>query len=228
MANLVSKFQDEMFTQWQQKWVPKIDENLKLLWYHREVWQQVRDLLTNEHERYGSDGTFLGRFTKMYVDSQAMAVRRLADQGKQVMSFARLIEQMRDQPSVLSRDRYRSMCWDSAGPGWSDDSADADYDRYAAPGRDELDRSLLERDLQRLLADAEKVVEYANKTVAHDDSRAFEVQVTFGELAKVVDDIAELWWYRYHTLLTGIGRVEPSIAGDPLAPFRVALHAVDD
>jgi hypothetical protein len=224
----MSKFQDEMFSRWQKEWVPKIDESVTRLWYHREVWQHVRDLLTREHKRYDSDGTFLGPFTTMYVDSQAMAVRRLADRDKQVVSFARLLEQMREHPSVLSRERYRCMCHEKAGPGWSDDFADKDYDGYAAPGRDELDRSLLERDLERLLGDAAQVIGYATKTVAHRDRHAFEGQVTFGELSNVVDDITSLWWDRYHTLLTGVGRVEPSILGDPLAPFRVALDAGDD
>ena len=48
--------------------------------------------------------------------------------------------------------------------------------------------------------------------------------MTFGELAQVVDDITELW-DRYYLLLTGKAKTTPSIAGDPLAPFRVALDA---
>jgi hypothetical protein len=212
---------DDRFLRWQE-WVPKINTAVVRLWYHREVWQEVRDLLTSEQERYGSDGVFLGAFTKMYIDSQAMAVRRIVDPGSDVVSFARLLDELWEHPEVLSRERFRQTCRDAAGPGWSDAFADEDYYRYGGPGGDELDPVILIRDRERLLTDAVKIRKFANKTVAHLDRRAFEDQVTFGELAQVVDDITELW-DRYYLLLTGSGKATPSIAGDPLAPFRVAL-----
>jgi AbiU2 len=218
----MSVFLDEMFARWQQEWVPKIDHSMLQLWYHREVWQQVRDMLTREHERFEGDGTFLGPFTKMYVDSQAITVRRLADRSPDAVSFARLLNQIHDHPSVVSRERFVRTYRDVGGSGWSDDYGNEDYDRYAGRGRNELDRPWLDRDLQRLLKDAEKVVDYANRTVAHNDRRAFEGQVTFAELAQVVDDVRKLW-NKYYLLLTGKSQVEPSIIGDPLAPFRVAL-----
>jgi hypothetical protein len=223
---VMSASEDEMFARWQE-WVPKINTSVVRLWYHREVWQQTRDLLTREHQRYGSDGIFLRAFSKMYVDSQAVALRRLADPGRDVVSFARLLRRMHKNPSVLSRERFLQTCEELA-PEWSEDLArhqNEIYDRYARSGGDELDRSLLERDLGQLYSDASKVVKFANKTVAHLDRRPFEGEVTYGELARVVDDVTALW-RRYYWLITGADEAwPPSIAGDPVAPFRVALDA---
>jgi hypothetical protein len=222
----MSASEDEMFARWQE-WVPKINMSVVRLWYQHEVWQQTRDLLTREHQRYGGDGIFLRAFSKMYVDSQAVALRRLADPGRGVVSFGRLLTQMHKNPSVLSRERFLQTCEERA-PEWSEDLAryqNEIYDRYAGSGEDELDRSLLERDLAQLYRDASRVVQFANKTVAHLDRRPFEDEVTYGELARVVDNLTALW-RRYYWLITGADEAwPPSIAGDPVAPFRVALDA---
>jgi integrase len=73
---------------------------------------------------------------------------------------------------------------------------------------------------------APRVARALDLAIAHLDRRPFEGEVTYGELAGVVDDVTALW-RSYYLLITGADEAwPPSIAGDPVAPFRVALEAV--
>ncbi len=86
-------------------WLGQIKGHVLELHHHRAIWLAISDAISN---RAGdTSGVFRAHYTKLYVDGQAMAIRRLVDpKDHDSISLGRLILDIRNQKDVLTRQRY--------------------------------------------------------------------------------------------------------------------------
>ena len=88
---------DQVQEKWED-WVEKIKLDLFRLNRDWLMWTDMAPTL----QRAGGDLVFLGHYAQMYIDSQAMMVRRLVDVDRQSVSLGRLLEQLADRPDVTT------------------------------------------------------------------------------------------------------------------------------
>jgi hypothetical protein len=196
----VSKFEDETARKWVD-WVERVNGDIVRLHYRRVMWRGTVELIQWHPEP--DDAYFLSFLTQLYVDGQAMAVRRQATVSDDAISMARLLAEMSDHPGVLSCE------------GFSRNGV-------------HIDAEIVKTDRGELSDQARRVVGFANRTVAHLDRRGWDKGLTFGELSETITALGELH-ARYYLFLTGKAKVlTPTIQGDWRSPFRRVLTGLVD
>jgi len=148
-----------------------------------------------------------------YADSMLMGLRRILDGTKGTKSLLKLLEELRGQTSLLSYDRFRTLCRDGE---FGDTVAAKAYRQFSKDGRS-FDPSIIEADILRLKNDPSKIIDYVNTNVAHrtaDPRKGSEnttityrdLHAAFGEVAGIIN--------RYLLLLTASTVLE----FDPVMP----------
>jgi hypothetical protein len=90
-----------------------------------------------------------------------------------------------------------------------------------SPGNDHIDPVVVKADLDRLVADGERVRTYAERTRAHRSPlKGIDASLTFQELHQAIDDIRDVVG-KYHALLTldVVAEWEPVAQYDTVKPF---------
>lgn len=162
---------------------------------HRIHWnREVFEALDEEIVRTRRDGSgfFLERFLRpMYVETQAVLLRRLGDDDRRSSSFRVMLEEMLVRPEVLTRKWYVAR--------WGD-HYDHDPD-YMSMGEHEFSTRfgtrarrvpvrVLKRYRDDLVTDLERVKVFVDKFVAHRD-RLTEKPITWAELNAVIERLEE-------------------------------------
>lgn len=156
----------------------------------------------------------------MYVHTQPLAVRRLADPSQRTHSLLRLIRSMREHAEHFTRERYAALA----------DIADAgDVERYFSrqAGHDAAhvpDSKFAELEA-RLLVAVEEVKRYVNQIVAHRQIDP-NASLTWDELGESIKSLS--------VLMTEIGGIltashyvpEPGISVNWRKPFRGDLFPI--
>ena len=209
-----------------EKWLHWIEGTIKndVLTMHlqRDAWQKVSEMLERNGELPDSYWWEFMRDT--YATSQAVAVRRQADTHKDVASLAKLIEEIRDDPSRITRefwigqwsDPHDSFLMIEAERGWTT--------RYAGSVGDHLDPGIPAEDFDTLAEAAADVKTYVDQHVAHAEKpprTPVEVTLTLKDVHDDIDVIGNLF-KKYYNLLTASSYVflVPVIQHDWMAVFR--------
>lgn len=184
------------------RWVKKIR-------LETESWMGNRDI----HARYleivkaNPDIQFPSIYHEVAVGNYGsfivMAIRRQLDEDKDVISLTRLLKEMRDYPTELSKDWFRKQY---KGMGRSfpippESFADADFKRSAGK-LPHFDPRIAIADLKRIEKLGRKIRKFANKQVAH--SSGVSVGLTFREINKFIEEYEKIL-IKYILILTAAG-----------------------
>lgn len=137
-----------------------------------------------------------------YVDSVAVGLRRVLDATKGTRSLLKLLESMERGSVELSFDNF-SYFWRLDASAFAAQDAREMYRPFTKDGK-EFDVAVLRRDRARLKTENSVLIKYVNDFVAHANANANGVvapPITYGELHKAFDDVAEVA-NKYYTLLT--------------------------
>jgi hypothetical protein len=153
-----------------------------------------------------------------YAEAQAMRVRVLVDNRKGTRSLTRLVGDMAQHSTVLTRERYVAPYEESGTEGLGH----ADFDRIA----DERAGHVPRRKLLALLAEIEEAGEivkrYVDERIAHD-RRETEASLNFGQLKSAIHKLSELYTTVGVILTSTHHEPAPTIVDDWQAPFREGL-----
>lgn len=220
-----SSFEEKTLAMWL-GWLERIDLELVVMHMNRKVWKETIEMMRkNEHVRE-TGGFFADFLTRVYVDAQAMRVRRQAEINKGVVSLARLIASLQRNPQILTKERhvalYREKYPDNPVMAAA---AEAEFSLLWGEEAIQVEPDALSPDLDRLRSVVEPVKDFADKHVAHLDYTPVEKMPTFNELDETIDTLGELF-SKYYLVLSGSSKgVSASIIDDWLAAFRVAWIA---
>jgi HEPN superfamily AbiU2-like protein len=207
-----------------EKWTRWINGSIRsdVLTMHlqRDAWRDVSKILDDHGDLPESYWWEFMRDT--YAVSQAVAVRRQADTHKDAASLGKLIEEIRDDASRVTREFWVEL-WDDSDP-WMLREAERGWTKHFAGGvGNHLDPSIPATDLDVLTAAAFKVKGYVDQHVAHSDASAVpaSVTLTLKDVHEVIDTIGHLF-KKYNNLLTASTYVflVPVIEHDWKAIFR--------
>ena len=168
-----------------------IVHELTIAMLNRQIFQAVRDELATR--RPTTDATFINSYSGVYARAQVMVVRRLADDHHdEPDSLWWLIQRIKRNPGIASRqlliERVRSERRDEI---WLDDALRHEYARMWGTGDvpNEAQLTALQTTITDELA---KVLDYADKNVAHRDPRGPMFTLTYSDLHAALDRLAEL------------------------------------
>lgn len=136
-----------------------------------------------------------------------MAVRRMVETNDGVISLGTILEAIRRNPEVLTRERYLEIC--KPDNKYIVETTHSSFDEWAGPGSDHVDPGRAKAKLTRLQALAEKITRYVNKRIAHRDRQGPE-PFTFGQLDSALDELGSaLQELRLLLTCESLVRVEP-------------------
>jgi len=205
--------------QWRE-WLQILNNEVTMLYLHRHIW---RVMATTIDGNPGIPRSYAMNFLyAAYTTSQAVAVRRLIDTDRRVVSFVRLLNAIKADPheltarQVLPPDRaFEASAWEF---------------RYAGskPGG-YVDPSLAARHLATLEARVGPIRDYVNQHAAHLNVNPLTNIPAYQDLNAAIDCLVDLG-IECHRLLHNadlLVSAVPKAIGDFMAPFRVPwLEAV--
>lgn len=210
--------------------VSTVRDDVYALYHHRAVWREVVDELIRVDP---TETVFADHYTQLYVDRQAIALRRLVDQDPDSLSLTRLLIELAEHPESMTRARHvdlylASAHYESDDPtdSWLLNEANATFSKYADGDGDNLNPSLVRADLQRWRATCGAIKKVVDKTIAHRASlpHGTAPTATFKELDAAIDTVGE--FIKKYTLLfeaSSIMKIEPVIQSDWRRPLRAGL-----
>lgn len=189
-----------------QRWRKQIESELIHLLGSRQIYKTYGEMVMNNEAVQKGGPLFHNWIVDNYVTFVAMSIRRQADTDDDVVSLARLIADIRDNPESLTREghvfRYKNMPL-GLGPGIGDQT----FTENAGAG-EHIDPLFADKDLEKLKQASRKVNLLANRTIAHKSRKAVP-KLTFNDVDEAIEAIKEIA-QKYILLLTaGHNVLEP-------------------
>jgi hypothetical protein len=203
---------DEQFGQWQELLESAIIPDVRWLLVQRYVFREVRSLV-ERNPRIQRPSVFYSVWGSTFARSALVGLRRQVDEDHRVASLARLLQEIRRAPHVISRDRFVSLYI-------LKDDGHRDFDILTEEGAREVDPHRVQDDLSRLRRSTAGLERFATQRVAHFDLEASPRIPTYAELDAALDLLEELSNRYRGLLLAEAGSLTPTINYDWKAIFR--------
>ncbi len=192
-----------------QRWIDRIEDQVKVVMMYRSFNDQYVAIV-NANPDLPPSNAFLSYFRAIYADGAAMAIRRQATTHRDSISLRRLLEELVEYPTLISRAWTRELyeqplpSGHTYGTGMAHFLADSTFKQYADASGDFLDVSLLQADLDQLGTQTAFVVQLTDRAIAHDDAGGvrLDAPVTFDGLDAAIVCLERLV-RKYIVLLTG-------------------------
>lgn len=199
------------------RWLEVIKGELHDLVVAKYTFHEVQTLIKNNPLLH-KPSSFYDYLAQTYVSHVVIGLRRQIKSDTQSISMARLFEEMIATPQSLSRKYYVSLYKGSA----VEDLADSDFDKFSAPGSPHIDPALVAVDLARLRDASARCEDFADKRVAHRDTREPKQLPTFKEVDGCIELLDQLY-VRYCLLFhaSDMDSLLPTWQYDWKAVFRV-------
>jgi hypothetical protein len=197
---------DEQWDAWK-KLITRIYKETVYAFRNRLVWREINEIYRNNSRLMQEGGFFHDWMKGCYGRDQAVAVRREADRGSDVLNLIQLLYQMSKRPEVITRKRYKALF--SPDSVITDHMQEQDFTRMCGPGP-YMDPGLIRRDYKRLLKDCRPVVNYVNKKIAHRTDT--EIKLTIEQIDTGMDAVEEVL-QKYYLIFTASSLLgaEPAI-----------------
>ncbi len=182
-------------------WIDYLRRNLLTVHHNRQMWKAVTDAIISTAP--AAPATWSNHYTRMYVEGQAMAIRRLIRAaGRDTITLGKLMEDMERHADLLARDAYVALV-----TGKDDDdhwvtTMGHHYDATWSDGRGRLNLTKLRGDIQDLHEVARNIVSFAGNAIAHITDET-QPTFTYGQLDGAIDHISNVF-QSYAALVTGV------------------------
>lgn len=198
-----------------ERWLDEIKDQIRSLLWSRQIFNETFDII-RANPLLPRQNSLYGALQMWYAASVLSGVRRQLKSGDQSISLAGLLDEIRTNPELLSRTRWREL---HAGFPLHD-YADQAFDNFAGANREFIDPARVEADLLSLKDIALKCETYADKRVAHHDKGAEPAVPSYQELDGTLESLDALF-RKYYLLVTAKNALtETSIAYNWKQVFR--------
>lgn len=189
------------------EWRDWIQEDLRHevvgMYFRRQMWRDVNEILLANPSVGQIQSSFWNFHHENYAAAQAIAIRRTADNGRNVRSLWRLLDELASDPDFLTRESYLELLDEFQA---EDDllvwRANEDWDRWCDRAGRRFDGDIARHDQRELERATQRVKDYVDQHVAHDQHNPTAEIPTFEELHEAIDVISGLF-QKYAAILTG-------------------------
>lgn len=212
---------DQRITKWT-SWIEgAIKSEVVTMHFQRATWRQYQEILDDNGTL--PDSYWWGFMRDIYGITQAVAVRRLADEHKDAQSLGKLVAEIASDPERITQEFWLGL-WSNTDRLAIMDAENAWRKQYGGTVDRYLDPVIPQADLQTLRDESEKVKDYVDRHLAHMDRQPLPASdlPTLDEVHDAVDVIGELF-SKYSNLFTAgsWAFLEPVVQYDWKAVFRV-------
>jgi hypothetical protein len=180
-------------------WLKDIDTDLTDVALARSVWRTINTIVA-EHPGMPPSLLFDAQ-ARNYAAAQAVAVRRQVDHDSHSVTMIRLLEEIRDNTEVLSRQRYVAMF-----PWGMQHLGDSQFNDWAETSGSCVEAAFVTKDIDTLVGVTDTIRKYVNRHIAHLDERRSRITIpSFNDLDVAIDLLFELF-RKYNVVLTGSDR----------------------
>jgi hypothetical protein len=212
---------DERHTQWIRVAERIFEEQVTQGWRHR-MFRLFRAVFSANPQLPEDGGFVLKWAADNYVDAALMSLRRELDVQAGTENLRNLLLDISLHPEVLTRARYMAR-WQRGEVDMANRAFDSFNPTRVAgrPDSDFINPAQVRDDLDALVAEAERLRLYAERTRAHrTPERGIERSVTFRDLHAAIRHTRGVVG-KYYALLTlrSVAQWEPEPQYDTIAPF---------
>jgi AbiU2 len=176
-------------------WLETINQDITTVFYWKETWLAFGYILRSNPAIPPSH--FFRLMSNTYGTSQAVAVRRLADPKRGVVSLATLIKDLRKHAAEVTVEWWI---------GLQPNSEIGDFEPFRLKSTNHFDPSIATKDLDRLEIAVAQVKKYVDQHLAHRDQNPTRDIPNFDAIHAALDSLGEVF-RKYHSLLTGADRI---------------------
>lgn len=178
------------------RWIDSIQKEVQELVIAKYMFSEVRNMIISNPALQDSN-SYYDYLANSYASHAIMGIRRQIKVGTNSISLVQMFDEMIKAPDVLNRVYYCSLFKGSV----IEDLADGFFDKYAGVGKPHIEADMVHSDRIILKEAALKCEDYADRRVAHTDTRKVKEPPTFDEVDACVDQLETLC-IKYLGLLT--------------------------
>ena len=205
-----------MYQRWK-RWFDQIGRDITELVVHRHVYREVYEII-NANPGLQVASSFYDWMRLAYVNQMAVGVRRLTDPDRRSISLVRLMDEIEQDPEVISRRRFVGLYSPHLRR-----KGHRDFDRIAGPGAPHVNPAIIRRQRRGLLRAEWRLRLFVNRHVAHRSRHPLRRLPSYAELNACVDLLEQLM--KDYTLMLkadGLARVLPTWQYDWKQIFRIS------
>jgi hypothetical protein len=177
-------------------WLSAIHDDIEQLLVNQNIFWEVQEVIKN-NKRIHKPSSFYKYLGNTYTAYVTIGIRRQLKIDKKSISFARLLGEIGQHPSSLSRSYFKTL-YEGSGV---EHLADRHFDRFSEAGK-HISVSMVEQDLAQLRSVGTQVEDFADKRIAHRDKRNPKTLPTFNEVDTCLDALDKLY-VKYHLIFHG-------------------------
>ncbi len=186
----------------EKKWrsnLKQIENSVSKLLENRYFFKELADII-KDNSSLPPKNRFLIWIRENYFMTAAIGMRRLIDKDPRSISLYTLLEDIKNNPERLSRERYRELFKDAS---FAEDYSYINdcFDKLIGRGKDYIDPENVQKDICSLCKIREDdLIDYVNKTIAHYDKKKIKRLPMVADLDKSIDLLKELV-EKYHAII---------------------------
>lgn len=212
-------------------WLNELQEIVYQLKIKQFIFEGVWKVITGNPELQKHPSHFYDWMTNLYLESMAMAVRRICDDDKRTLSLVTFLRLVREDPSLISRAAYGSLfpADTVSNPGLPAEVKamlreriiNSGYDRAVGEGVEQPSEKDISKEITALLKLADTIRTFTNKRLAHFDRQGPKEVPTLADINAVIEHSTKII-QKYLLLLKAVSTdMDVHMQYDWLAPFRV-------
>jgi hypothetical protein len=192
---------DQRLQKWYHWLTAHISAEIQGMHLHREAWLGVQEILSNNDAL--PDSYWWEYMGDTYAITQAVAVRRMAEKNKGVISLGRLVREMSEDSARLTQEFFLTRF----GPDPTTISWATNFwnEHFAGRVGGHLDPDIPSADFEKITAASASVKSFVDEHFAHRDQSAqpADSAPTLTDVHHALDVMAPIF-QKYHGLMTGV------------------------
>jgi hypothetical protein len=150
-------------------WLETIRNDVQDLILDQHVFWELQGIIDANPRFAQEPGLFNQWMASSFVQATAVGVRRQAKSGDDSISLKCFLQEVREYPSLVSREFYLTFFADAAD--WLKEIGDDHFDSIAGKDGGDLPPALLDDQIRRLETAVATIEHYVDRRIAHYDQR---------------------------------------------------------
>lgn len=191
----MNKAHDDTYRKWQE-WYTEIEKQIMNLLISRQIYEDIVKIVRNNSD-VNKKNILYTWLTDIYSSYLLNGIRRSLDTNSKSISFVRMLNEMAENPNILTRDKYISLHYDHADPKGSNVIQSQNFSQFSTESSDTIETKLLKNDITKLKKKGKNAKKYVDKNIAHLDEKHRRYLAPTSQASEYLDLIEEIY-LKYH------------------------------
>ena len=171
------------------KMLDSIENSLTLLFSSRFFYREFVEII-NANPKLRRGNHFLTWIANNYLFSASMSLRRLLDRRRDTNSLVQLINALKRDKYLLSREIYIRKFIE--GSGFTERDANYFFDLIAGVGTNDYDIGRIDDEMKKIEENWDRLKSYIDERIAHESRNLSSDLPTVSDLDECIDKLGEI------------------------------------